>query len=116
MKLYINTANNAIITVELRHNSKVLLSEAVEANHQQAEKLLPLIDSLLKSIKATLKDITSIVVEDQGEGFTSLRIGVATANALAYALGISLEVPKLGKVKIVEPKYARGPSITVKNR
>ncbi|MFH0973018.1 MAG: hypothetical protein V1768_03475 [Patescibacteria group bacterium] len=57
----------------------------------QAEKLLPAIDKLLKKNKIKLSDIKKIQVENQGGSFTALRIGVVTANALGYALGIPVE-------------------------
>jgi len=114
MNLYINTAKNSIIIVELREGKKVIISKEIEASHCQAEKLIPLIEGLLKAKKKKLTDIKSIIVENKGEGFTSLRIGVTTANALAYALDIALEIPKKGRVAIARPEYNKPPSITLK--
>lgn len=45
---------------------------------------------LLKSKSHTLKALEKIVVHAGPGGFTSLRIGVTTANALAYALGVPI--------------------------
>jgi len=114
MKLYINTAKNSLITVELRQDKKIIIAKTIEASHRQAEKLIPLINNLLKAKAKSLADIKSLVVETKGEGFTSLRIGVTTANALAYALGIALESPPKGRVKIACPEYDKPPSITLK--
>ncbi|MCX6793013.1 MAG: hypothetical protein NTY12_03220 [Candidatus Falkowbacteria bacterium] len=114
MNLYLNTAKNSVILVELREAKKVIISKEIEAKHRQAEKLIPLVDSLLKAKKKSLSDIKNIIVENKGEGFTSLRIGVTTANALAYALGAILETPKQGRVKFAKPEYERPPSITLK--
>ena len=54
-----------------------------------------------------------------GQGsFTSLRLGLATANALAYALNIPVEdqdgqVLKVSGLQIVEPRYDREPKISL---
>jgi len=106
MKLYINTASQKTIILELKDNAKVIGRLHFDAEYKQAEKLLPAIEILLKQKQRTLKDIKSIIVENRGEGFTSLRIGVATANALIFALGL----PGI----LVSPAYSREPSVTLK--
>ena len=117
--LIINTASYNDIGVSLYEGKDELFSQTLEAAHAQAEKLLPLVEKALKVSKRKLKDITEIQVQNEGEGFTSLRIGVATANALAFALGISVKplhgaaLKKKG-IRVVEPRYSRGPSITLK--
>jgi tRNA A37 threonylcarbamoyladenosine modification protein TsaB len=114
MKLYISTASHTHIILELRSGKTIIASKEIEAAHRQAEKLLPELETMLKKLKKPLKDIKGIIVENKGVGFTDLRIGVSTANALAYALGISLETPEEGKVRIARPLYFREPSITKK--
>jgi len=41
--------------------------------------------------KVKLTDLKEIKVKNTGESFTALRIGVITANALAYGLGIPVK-------------------------
>ena len=61
--------------------------------------------------------IKKIVVVNVGESFTALRIGVLTANALGYALGIPVisnqgtVATKLKKFSVVAPIYQREPNI-----
>jgi len=94
----------------------------IKSDRTQAEKLLPAIDKLLKSSKLRLRNLNGIEVENRGGSFTSLRIGVVTANALAYALNIAVigkgkaNVVKSKKKKfnIVGPLYDREPEITAK--
>ncbi len=114
MKLYISTATHTHIVLELRSGNNVLLRKEIEAAHRQAEKLLPELEMMLKKIKKKLSDIKEIIVENKGEGFTALRIGVCTANALSYALSVPLRTPTQGKVTIAEPKYSKAPTITKK--
>jgi len=117
--LLINTANNE--TLELGLAGKI---KSVAAKHMQAEKLLPEIDLLLQENNCQLSDLEKIVVENSGQGFTSLRLGVTTANALAFALNVpvsSMEaeihhahVETHGMRLYVQPKYDRPASVTIK--
>ncbi len=116
MKLYISTASHSDIILELREGSKLFVRQSFEAAHRQAEKLLPAFERLLIKHKKKLSDIKEIIVENDGLGFTALRIGVTTANALAYALGVPLSTPSKKKVGIARPIYAREPSITKKKK
>lgn len=114
MKLYISTASHTELIIELRSGKEIIATRKIDAAHKQAEKLLPELEAMLKRKKFKLSDISEILVENKGEGFTSLRIGVTTANALAYATGAALAVPGQGKVRLATPAYKRGPSITRK--
>ncbi len=119
MTLYINTASYEEIIIGLFAGTKTLALKKFKAPQQQAEKLLPAIASLLKSKRIKLSAIKKIIVANRGGSFTALRIGVITANALAYALQISVEAefPSPKKTKktstfaIVEPDYEREPNI-----
>ena len=121
MNLYINTTrDDHVIEVFLKKEGKIMARKRAKAKYAQAEKLLPLIDKILELNKIKLKDIKKIEVENHGESFTSLRIGILTANALAYALGIHVSSPESdniktqnNKINIVEPIYSREPNITI---
>jgi len=122
MILIIDTSNNKVIKLFLEENNKTVKKKTIIADRQQAEKLLPAIELLLKSAKADLKEIEKIKVAHKGNSFTSLRIGVLTANALAYALGVRVEtleisknkVKKLKDFNIVIPEYNSDPDIKIK--
>lgn len=118
MILYINTASNEEIIIALREGERLVARKKFSAPRRQAEKLLPEIDKLLKAKKVRLGDLEKIVVANRGGSFTSIRIGVITANALAYALKIPVEAEVLagknkrfGSYSIVEPIYDREPNI-----
>jgi len=121
MTLYINTTSQDEIVIALRDGAKIIASRKIKAPRRQAEKLMPGIDRLLKSQKIRLNALKKIVVANQGGSFTALRIGVITANALAYALKIPVESEpktarqnkKFGRYSIVEPLYDREPNIGI---
>ena len=126
MILFINTIQGDEIELIVSQNKKVLARKKFQAKYRQAEKLLPAIDSLLKHKKIKLSDMKMIKVANQGKkfapghqtGFTALRIGVATANALGYALGIPVVGSNGLKTKnkefnIIKPIYHKEPNITM---
>ncbi len=113
----------------------------LKARFQQSEKLLPAIEKLLKKKKNSLKKIKGIIVVSGPGGFTSLRIGLATANTIGYAHKISVVGVKLPegdncncrlqegmikegikllkkakKFKVVMPFYGQEPNITITNK
>lgn len=88
MILYIDTTQGKDIEIAIKKGDEILAEKKFEADRKQAEKLLPEIDKLLKKNKIKLSDLERIEVENRGGSFTALRIGVVTANALGYALGI----------------------------
>lgn len=122
MILIIDTSDNKVIKLFLEKNGKMIKKKVIIADRRQAEKLLPAIEILLKSAKLGLKEIEKIKVAHKGNSFTSLRIGVLTANALAYALGIKVETAETSKSKIkrlkdfniVIPEYNSNPDIKIK--
>lgn len=115
MILYINTTKNNFIELALKEEGNEIGRKEIKSDFDQAKKLLPGIEDILKKNKKDLKDIRGIEVENKGGSFTSLRIGVVTANALGFALGVSVKAGagvKKGKdFDIVEPVYDREPNI-----
>ena len=109
MVLTINTGLDPYIQVSLESNGRKAVKK-IKAERSQAEKLLPAIEALIKREQASWKKIKLICVNDEGGSFTSLRIGVLTANALAYALGIPIkamsgnEVYKFKAGQAVKPR------------
>lgn len=114
MVLYIDTSNNKEIILKLEKLDNNIIEKTIDAEYKQAEQLLPAIDGLLNKNNFKISDIKDIKVKEEGKGFTSLRIGVVTANALAYALGVKINGNEMNDIKLnpVEPKYDREPSIS----
>jgi len=135
MNLYINTASYDEIIIALQDGTKIIAQKKIIAPRQQAEKLVPTIDRLLKSKKIKLSALKKIIVANQGGSFTSLRIGVITANALGYALKIPVVAEKKITLKtkgsapesrraqkkfagysLVEPVYDSEPNIGISKK
>ena len=87
MYLIINTARQNEMLVALALNHKIW-SKKLPVDFNEAEKLLPLIDELVKKSKSHLPDLKAIFVITGPGPFTSLRIGITVANTLAYTLNI----------------------------
>ncbi len=135
MTLYINTASKDVIEVAILKNIEkeydLVDLEIIVADRNQSEILLPSIEKIVKRNKISFNDLSAIVVNNNGGSFTSLRIGVLTANALAYAIskpliagyfdrlikGSHLSLTKLeGKLtvsnlEIIKPIYDKEPNI-----
>lgn len=126
MILYISTIKDSADKIEVKiiQDKKELASKVLSARAKQSEKLIPAVAKLLSDTKIDIKKIKKIKVENFGGSFTSLRIGVATANALGYAL----QIPVVGTAKaekntsgklafsVVEPLYNKNPDITVSKK
>ena len=123
MTLHINTTQGHNIEIAIKKGEKTLAKRKFSAKYRQAERLLPEIKKMLAKNKIKLKDIKTIQVVNKGTdetSFTALRIGVVTANALGYALGVPVVGNQESRIKnqeynIVEPIYSKEPNITAHN-
>lgn len=108
--LAIDTTKKDTIYIALKKNVSVINEKTITARRKQAEVLLIEIDKLLKKQKLNKKNLKKIKVANNGGSFTSLRIGVITANTLGYALGIPVLIMNNVKYKkeifnVVKPIY-----------
>ncbi|MFA4880173.1 MAG: tRNA (adenosine(37)-N6)-threonylcarbamoyltransferase complex dimerization subunit type 1 TsaB [Candidatus Doudnabacteria bacterium] len=91
MFLFINTAQNNKLTIALVSHTLGILDRTDSDIHQNhSEKLLPAVEKLLSKNKLTLKDLKGIGVVRGPGSFTGVRVGVACANALGFALNIPI--------------------------
>ena len=134
MILIINTSQNDHIEIILAKKAGSFKVKKISGNRQQAEKLLVSINILLKKNQVLTSQLKGIGVVSGPGGFTSLRIGIATANALAFGLRVPVvgvnakdfvdnqglaekvfkKMTKAVKGRIVVPIYDREPNITKK--
>ena len=85
--LLIDTSSNKEIKVGIRTNRKEYITRR-KISSQKAQVALPMIDKLLKKHSVSLKDINRIEVNTNGGSFTGIRVGMAIANAISFALKI----------------------------
>lgn len=136
MILFINTADGEKIDLALVLGGKILAQKSFKAKYKQSEMLLPQIQNLLKLTKRKINSLKAILVVIGPGPFSAIRIGLATANALAYALNLpiagikltelnknkdfaSFIVQKANKAKfntIIKPFYGAEPNITLKKK
>jgi len=75
-------------SVALGDENGLLASSSVDRDRRHVEVLVPAIASALRSAGVTLDDVDALAV-DVGPGlFTGMRVGIATVQGLAVAMGI----------------------------
>lgn len=116
--LYMDTSEPEAI-VRIYDGEKALAEEKWLAHRELSATLSQKYSDILANVRLKGSDLTGVVVFVGPGSFTGLRIGIAFANALAYALkipvygtkergGIDLSQPK----KIALPFYGAEPNIT----
>ncbi len=121
MILDIDTATKDIV-LKIFDNDMILIGQRIfEIDSNQTEKLLYFIDFFLAEYKFSLTDIEKIVINNGPGGYTGVRVGVTTANFLAFCLNIPIlshDGDKFGTSKKhhfgqpVYPIYLNEPHIT----
>ncbi|MFH1173185.1 MAG: tRNA (adenosine(37)-N6)-threonylcarbamoyltransferase complex dimerization subunit type 1 TsaB [bacterium] len=103
MYLLINTAETDKITLALvkpiTQGNLLLDHKTISARRQQSEKLLLNLQKLLQKNKIKLKNLKGIMAVSGPGSFTSLRIGLASANTLGYVLKIPMAEIKMSELK-----------------
>ncbi|NIP30037.1 MAG: tRNA (adenosine(37)-N6)-threonylcarbamoyltransferase complex dimerization subunit type 1 TsaB [Candidatus Dadabacteria bacterium] len=77
-------------SVALIENDKLLGEHLFNIGPKHNELLVPSIDFLLNSAGIEKEELSGIAVVTGPGSFTSLRVGVSTAKALSYSLGIKI--------------------------
>ena len=95
MELFIDTTEHGEIKLRILDGHRVV-ARSHTATEKISESLLAVIEKLLKKSKMKLSELSKITAHPGPGGFSSTRTGVATANALNFALGVD---------QIVVPKY-----------
>jgi tRNA threonylcarbamoyladenosine biosynthesis protein TsaB len=75
-------------SVAIVEDERILGEQFLNNGPTHSEKLLPMIDLLLKEVGMDKKEIDGISVSSGPGSFTALRIGISTAKGLAFSLGI----------------------------
>ncbi len=100
--LHINTASNKEIIICLTVDKKEdRIKEAI--GEQKAQRVLSLIDTLLKKHNLIVQDLDAITVNTGPGSFTGLRVGISVANTLGATLQVPINGQKPGV--LAEPRY-----------
>ena len=100
--LLIDTSESDRIRVGLRREGKdVWIEEPM--TREKAQRVLPLIEDLLKTQQLSLLDIKEIKVNTGPGSFTGLRVGLAIANMLGTILHVPINGSPPGHV---QPRYS----------
>ena len=83
MLLGLDTSTECLHLALVRGQQAWTRRESLPKGHGHSERLLPALDELLAEARATAKDFRGVACCVGPGGFTSLRIGVATAEGLA---------------------------------
>lgn len=79
-----STANTS--TVAVLENDKLLSVYIANIKNTHSETLLPMVKSVLKTLKLSVNDIDAFAVSEGPGSFTGVRIGVATVKGLAFGM------------------------------
>ncbi len=86
MKILAIDTSNKMASVSVFEDERLLNEEFSDDQKTHSEKLLPMIDDVLKKEGMTIRDIELFVVSVGPGSFTGIRIGVATIKGMAQAL------------------------------
>ena len=116
--------------IAVSDGNKIIVAEEWESGRELARDLLGCIVRLLSSTHLVLADIGAIACYAGPGSFTSLRIGLATANTLAYSYDIPIvssggeawarlcleKIVRGEDERIVVPYYGSEPHITIQKK
>lgn len=84
--LVIDTAFSACSACFIETNTKKIISSSEKLERGHAEKLVPMIETLMQEASLHYQDIDCIAVVNGPGAFTGMRVGISTAKALALSL------------------------------
>lgn len=115
----------------VQRDGKIAAAGRRRVAHHGSEKLLSLVDRLLRRQRLNLKKLTGLVVVRGPGPFTAVRTGLLVANTLAVSLGrpirgvvvaealtaeqvgcLGHSVGRRARSALVKPWYGRGPNIS----
>ncbi|HHW66408.1 tRNA (adenosine(37)-N6)-threonylcarbamoyltransferase complex dimerization subunit type 1 TsaB [Defluviitalea raffinosedens] len=86
MKILALDSSGNVASVAIIEDDQLLIELTMNYKKTHSQTLLPMIDSICKMVNLDLESLDYIAAASGPGSFTGLRIGVATAKGLAYAL------------------------------
>ena len=90
MKILSIDSSTPVAGIAVSDGYKLLGEIMINTKNTHSEKLMPMVDQLLKDLGLTFKDLDAIAACQGPGSFTGLRIGMATAKGLAQGGGLKL--------------------------
>ncbi len=90
MKILALDTSSLVATVAVMDGKKLLGEYTINSPMTHSQKLMPIIDNLLKQLSLTIRDMNYIAVSKGPGSFTGIRIGIATVKGLAQAVDIPI--------------------------
>jgi tRNA threonylcarbamoyl adenosine modification protein YeaZ len=90
MILVLDTATRTPVVALARPDGSLVAERRWASRHRHGEEILQRIDEVLAEAGSGRESLTGVVVGTGPGSFTGLRIGLATAKTIAYALGIPI--------------------------
>ncbi|SKC55638.1 tRNA (adenosine(37)-N6)-threonylcarbamoyltransferase complex dimerization subunit type 1 TsaB [Maledivibacter halophilus] len=84
--------SSLVATVAVMNEEKLIGEYTINSPMTHSQKLMPIIDELLRGIELSMEDIDFIAISRGPGSFTGIRIGIATAKGLAH----SRDIPIIG--------------------
>lgn len=128
MILFLDTSSENTTVKILDYQGAIVDQKIWTSQKNQSEELLLEVDRLLAKNRLSKIDLTKIIVVCGPGSYTGLRVGLSTANALAFGLNIPifgvkdnlsiknlksiLDSKQSGFEQSILPKYAYPPKIT----
>lgn len=86
MKILAVDTSNKVASVSIFEDRELIKEKISDEEKTHSEKLLPMVDELLKETNISIDNIDMFVVSVGPGSFTGIRIGVATIKGMAQAL------------------------------
>jgi tRNA threonylcarbamoyl adenosine modification protein YeaZ len=106
--LAIDTATSEVVVAAGSPGGDLLGATLIRADHRHGEVLLPAIGRLQGEVNLRRSRIEGIVVGTGPGAFTGLRVGIATAKALAHALGRPIVGVSTGEALVEAARSVEG--------
>ena len=90
MILVLDTATRTPIVAVARPDGSLVAERRWSSRHRHGEELLQRIDEVMGEADVGAHDLSGVIVGTGPGSFTGLRIGLATAKTIAYALAIPI--------------------------
>jgi tRNA threonylcarbamoyl adenosine modification protein YeaZ len=81
-------SSGSSLSVALLENNLIRAEKFLNISNQHSVNLLPALDNMMQEVEKSYDDLSAVAVTVGPGSFTGIRIGVSTANTMAYGLNI----------------------------